>query len=887
MGSYRVFLSKINVMVFFFITAGRCIFQKYGLYKPFAGSISNNLFIHASLSFFILFSCHMKDRRLVEFLTLNQGWEFRQIDHPDSTWYPATVPGTIHTDLLKNRLIPDPFYGCNEVDLQWIGRSDWVYRTTFRVEANMLKRNHVRLVFEGLDTYAKVFVNGEKLLEANNMFRKWEVECRKYIREGENLMEIVFESAENRFIKDSLALGYPLPGGRWNLSRKAAYHFGWDWGPKFITCGIWKSVYLECHENHRPLEIQLFTEQISEKLAFISAELSVHSEINEQASLTIMDNTEGKVLVSKKLELSPQQLKYDVPFSIQNPVLWWCRGLGEPHLYELDVELRTNSGYVWKEKISYGLRTIDVVSENDENGQSLFVKLNGVPVFMKGANYIPQHSFVTEISDDDYLQIVERAVNSNMNMLRVWGGGIYEKDIFYELCSRNGILVWQDFMFACAMYPGDDAFIENVREEAVGQVKRLRNNACLAMWCGNNEADEGWHNWQWQKTHKISQEDSAKIWEAYKKIFRDLLPGIVNSYDQGRFYQSTSPMIGWGRKESLTHGSAHYWGVWWGREPFDKYLEKVPRFMSEFGFQAMPALSTIRHFQDTVYDFLFSNALKCHQKHPTGYPTIGVYLDREGLYPETLEDYIFMSQLIQAHGIGLAVEAHRRAMPYCMGSLYWQLNDCWPVTSWSGADVNGNWKALQYTIRKLYDEVLVSLIINDGNCEIYIISDKLSGTTGQLTATIVNFEGIRECFLSKEINAHANVSQMIMKKPVGEILSGKAPGSHLIEATFTTEERKIYSNSKFVTTFGSLKLENAEITKKITEVQGGFHISLTSNVFVAHVQLYLTENHVWFDDNFFHLWPGKEKVVFCRSSLYLHEIIEQLRMMSLNDVKVI
>lgn len=830
----------------------------------------------------LLISCSSKEKPLIEQALLNDGWEFCKFEGNQSDWHPASVPGTIHTDLLKNGLIPDPFYGCNEKELQWIGKTDWTYRKTFPVSKDFLSKPNIMLVFDGLDTYAEVHLNGQKILAANNMFRKWEVNCKDFLVEGENLLEINFESAENRFIKDSLALGYPLPGGRWNFARKAAYHFGWDWGPKFITAGIWKPVYLETWENHRPMEIQLFTGEINTKKADVRTELFINSNITEKATLTVTDKTTGKVVGKKKLILSPDQQKYAVVFSIKNPILWWCNGLGEPHLYELNFELKTSSGFSWSKHIPYGIRKIEVVNEDDEYGRSLFVKLNDVPVFMKGANYIPQHSFVTEVSDEDYKKVVQTAVKSNMNMLRVWGGGIYEKDIFYELCSRSGILVWQDFMFACAMYPGNPDYLENVRQEATQQIRRLRNHTSLAMWCGNNEADEGWHNWQWQKTHSIRPDDSATIWEGYKSIFHRLLPETIADNDSGRFYVSTSPMHGWGRKESLTSGSAHYWGVWWGREPFEKYLEKVPRFMSEFGFQAMPALSTIRRFQPEEDDFLFSDALKCHQKHPTGYPTIDIYLAREKLHPETLEEYIYMSQLVQAKGIGMAIEAHRRARPYCMGTLYWQLNDCWPVTSWSGMDVNGNWKALQYKVKESYKDILVSVLMQNDTSSIYLISDRLTTTDGQLQLVVRDFHGNQIWQYTREISIPANSSSQVVLFSMRYLLGGNDPEKCFLTAIFS-DGNSTYQNIQFFRNYGELILPETTLTHDIKQIEDGFEVDLSTTTFVPFVHLYLTGEHALFSNNFMHLIPGEKFIVKCKTSLNPDEFKKQIRIRDLSS----
>lgn len=824
----------------------------------------------------LLNACTLTEKKLIEKIPLPGEWRFRLAQDSSAAWHPATVPGTVHTDLLKNGLIADPFFGCNEKILQWIGQADWVYQTTFNINPKLLNNNQIRLVFEGLDTYARVSLNGNHLLETNNMFRKWEVDCKPFLQAGTNTLEVAFSSAANRFYADSLAYDYTLPGGKWVFARKAAYHFGWDWGPKFITAGIWKPVYLEAWNQHRPLEIQLQTASITQEQADISAVLSVRSEATEQASFTVTELNSNKKLFSKTLGLQKSQEVYAFDFAIQKPVLWWPNGLGEPHLYELLFELKTKSGLTWSKQIPYGIRNLEVISEKDEFGRSLFVKVNGAPVFMKGANYIPQHSFVTEISDEDYRQIIQRAVESNMNMLRVWGGGIYEKDIFYELCDRNGILVWQDFMFACAMYPGDDAFVENVRAEASDQIRRLRNHTSLALWCGNNEIDEGWHNWQWQKTHQISVEDSAKIWEGYQRVFHHALPEAIALNDPGRFYLPSSPMYGWGRKESLTHASAHYWGVWWGVQPAETYLEKVPRFMSEYGLQALPTLSTIRAFQAEDEDFLFSPSLKCHQKHPTGYENINAYLEMENLRAENLEDLIYKSQLVQAKGIGLAIEAHRRAMPYCMGTLYWQMNDCWPVTSWSGTDVFGNWKALQYRVRELFQDILVSVIDHKGRFEVHVVSDRLKNTNGQLEINVVDFQGNRTSLFSEKITALANTSRLVISEDSGHFFSGIDKEQVLVEAIFTDDNGRRYVNQKFLAAYGNLKLPAAGITKTISAVKDGYNITLKSDAFAAHVQLYLTHSHARISDNFLHLFPNEEITIFCRTDLTLEEFENQL-----------
>ena len=840
-----------------------------------------HVFLVAAL---LLCSCTSGERSLMTHQDLDDGWEFLYQRNGQQTWFSASVPGCIHTDLLEHGLIPDPFYGCNEHEVQWVGRQDWAYRKTFMVDEALLEARAIQLVFEGLDTYAAVRLNGQELFQSDNMFHPWEVDCLEHLRPGENLLEVLFSSAEERFIEDSIALGYPLPGGRWVFARKAAYHFGWDWGPTLITAGIHLPVYLRVLHSHYPRDIQLFTTYLEEEEAGIRAELHIEAAFAEEALVRVWDLSGSTVYAEESIGLLPATEQYVVDFVIRDPILWWTHDLGEPHLYELMVEIQTASGHVHREHIPYGLRTIEVVTETDTHGESFFFRLNGLPVFMKGANYIPQHSFITAVTDDDYRQLIDHALASNMNMLRVWGGGIYERDLFYGLCDRRGILVWQDFMFACAMYPGDDDFVESVRREAEYQVRRLRNHASLAMWCGNNEVDEGWHNWQWQRVHQIQAADSARIWSDYLRVFHDLLPGIVEAVDPGRHYLHTSPVHGWGHEESSREGPAHYWGVWWGMEPFEMYLEKVPRFMSEYGFQAMPAMSTIRQFQAEQEDSLFSDALRCHQKHPTGYETITEYMAREGLYPASLEEYLYMSQLVQARGVGMAIEAHRRDKPRCMGSLYWQLNDCWPVTSWSGIDVNGNWKALQYTVRQLYDDIMLSFLEQDGQIRLHVVSGLPEDRRGFLQWHLVDMDNNRFSLYENDLEVAANTSLEVITLSAEKLRVSHDLDAMMLEAVFSTEDGRVYRNRKFLEGLGRLRLPESQPEWHIRSGEDGFYIDLHSSAFTAFVHLYLAEHHAWFDDNFFHLLPGETKTVFCRSDLPYDAFSEQLRLQHMTTI---
>ena len=568
---------------------------------------------YLSVFIFLVFVAFNAEAQTIT-LPLTKGWQFSK--QGENKWYAAQVPGTIHTDLLYNKLIPDPYYRDNEKKLQWIDKENWSYKTNFTVTPSFLRKKNVELVFDGLDTYADVYLNGQLILSADNMFRQWRIDVKKILRSGNQLL-VRFYSAKNKV--DSIAqskLPSVLPDNPRVYVRKAQYHFGWDWGPTFVTCGIWKNVYLEA-----------FDEKAKEK-----------------------------------------------PFV--NP------------------------------------RKIELVQQPDSIGKTFYFKIDGKPVYMKGANYIPSEMFLPRLKKEDYRKIILAAKEANMNMLRVWGGGIYEADEFYGLCDEYGINVWQDFMFAGGMVPGDEHFFNNVREEVKYQIQRLRRHPCIVVWCGNNEVDEAWNNWGWQNQFNIHGADSVKMWNDYKRLFRDSLPAWVNEFDGTRPYTSTSPLNGWGREKSFTEGDSHYWGVWWGLQDIEVFENKTGRFVSEYGMQAMPDYSTIETFTKPQDRYLFSDVLKAHQKHPTGYQNIQSYLHRYFLDSNkvkqlSLSDYIYLTQCLQYYCLKNIIAIHRGKYPVNMGTLLWQLNDCWPVCSWSITDYSRQPKAAWYAVKEAYrDDIL-------------------------------------------------------------------------------------------------------------------------------------------------------------------------------------
>lgn len=793
-------------------------------------------------------------------VTLNTQWQFHQ--KGKEIWYPASVPGTVHTDLITNKLIPDPFFSDNEKKVQWVENEDWEYKTSFTCDKKTFSQHNIELKFEGLDTYAKVYLNGKLILEADNMFRSWIVNVKKFIKEGENSLSILFESTVKKGKAEAAKLPYTLPGDEKVFTRKAQYQYGWDWGPRLLTCGIWKPIKLITWNRLKIESVYAHTKEIKDTAAKVdlifelNCKAEGYYEIRYHISTGAGKNREQYRTQTQLIALKPGLSTTTVNVVIPHPRLWWCNGMDKrkSSLYNAAIKITHGDTLITQQAVQFGIRTIELVQDKDSIGTSFYFKLNGVPVFIKGANYIPQHSFLTSTSPDNSLQLLMMIKEANINMLRVWGGGTYGNEEFYKNCDRAGILVWQDFMFACAMYPGDKSYTDNVTQEAIEQVKNLRNHPCLALWCGNNEIDEGWHNWGWQKQYNYSKKDSIKIWNDYKKLFHEILPTAVKQNDFNTPYWPSSPSIGWGHKESLQQGDSHYWGVWWGNEPFDVYEKKVGRFMSEYGFQGMPSIETFKSFCDSVDLNLDSPAVKNHQKHSTGYETIAKYMERDYVVPKDFKKFVYVSQLLQEKGMSTAIEAHRRAKPFCMGTLFWQLNDCWPVTSWSSIDFYNRPKAFYYSLKKLYDDILISVKKEDNEYKIFIVNDKFLSLDGKLILSVCDFSG-KELFTKKtEVRIISNTSASYLSLSEEEI-KGFDNEKMYLRCRFINTDETIKRKSLYY--FVSPKNLKLPIPKPEFSYQPVIYgVKIKSDVLIKNIYLECKDNS--FTENYFDLEPGEE-----------------------------
>lgn len=669
-------------------------------------------------------------------------WNVRKKENPETI--PATVPGCIHTDLLAAGKIADPYYRDNEDHQIWIGETDWVYSRTFTVDREFLDCERVLLRCEGLDTLSTVTINSTVIGKTDNQFRMWEFDIKDHLRTGENSIEISFDSTipfitekQNKRYLNLTGVGHHRIDGS-NRIRKSQCNYGWDWGPMCVTAGIWRPIWLIGFNTARIADIHI-TQDHSQKDS-----VGLHVALNVEKSETTSLRAKVKVLHEDTLvcqtELEVQNSVAEAALTVENPELWWPNDLGNQPLYEVNVELIKENTVIDTVSKRIGLRTLALDRSKDQWGESFRFVVNGKPFFAKGANWIPADTFVTRITKERYEHLIKSAADAHINMLRVWGGGIYEDDLFYDLCDEYGICVWQDFMFACSAYPAfDDTYMHNVKHEAEDNVKRLRHHPSLTLWCGNNELE------QIASMLIGNAEDGKMTWDEYTKLFDDLLPEIVHTHDPERAYWPSSPHSPVGDRNHFnpTCGDAHCWDVWHGRQPFEWYQTSEHRFLSEFGFQSFPEPDVVSSYTDEEDRNVTSYIMERHQRSQIGNDAIIQYMLSWFKLPTSFDMLLWLSQILQGIGMKYAVEHWRRSMPRTMGTLYWQINDCWPVAGWSSIDYFGNWKALHYMARDFHAPLLISGIEDpkQGTVEVYVTSDLFQAISGVIHWILTDTDG--------------------------------------------------------------------------------------------------------------------------------------------------
>ena len=794
--------------------------------------------------------------------TLNGAWQFRQCGTEE--WWPATVPGGVHTDLLALGKIPDPFVADNELKVMWVAETDWEYRYSFTADAMLLGEAHVCLVCDGLDTIADVYLNGSYLGHAENMFRRWEWEVKDLLREGSNELHIVFGSPV-RFIAAKQAQlplqgGGDIPGGP--HLRKAPCHWGWDWGPKLPPIGVWKDIRLEGYSVR--FEDVHVRQMLGVDGASISAEVqaAVTGEGEARASILVTGPSGERFESEEELRLFVEgELYYaDLSVKIPDPQLWWPYGYGEQPLYEVKVTLKDGKKLLDQRTYSIGLRTIELCQDPDQWGKEFTFYVNGVRLFAKGADWIPTDSFPTRITRSTLEGLLKSAVDANMNMLRVWGGGYYPEDMFYDLCDRYGILVWQDFMFACGIYPADADFFENVRVEAIENVRRLRHHAALAIWCGNNEMEQGWCDWGWNKPDDPLNQ---RLKDGYDRMFHHLLPGLLEVEDPDHPYwpSSASANTPFEGANNQVQGDCHYWDVWHGRKPFNAYRTQYPRFMSEFGFQALPSLKTIATYADPADWNMTSYIMEHHQRSWVGNGLMIAQMTDTFRMPKDFPSLVYLSLILQAEGIRYGVEHWRRNRDRVSGTLIWQLNDCWPVASWASLDYFGRWKALHYAAKRFYAPLLLSVADDGKVMKVHVTSDLVKPVDVQAHWRLETLDG--KCLNSGE--------QPLRARALADTLVGSYDFSALVtpdnqrKVVFVAEmwqDGMLISQS--VTPFVAnkhLELRKPGLKGRVHVEGQTLYVDISARSLARFVELSIEGTDAVFSDNYFDVPAGKSVTV--------------------------
>ena len=809
-----------------------------------------------------------------EKISLDKGWEFSQVGKGE--WLPATVPGTVHQDLIDNDKLINPFFGMNEEKVQWVEKEDWQYRTTFILTKEQLARQAAVLNFEGLDTYAEIYLNGSLLERTDNMFVGYQIPVKDVLREGENRLQVYFHSPIKIGLPQWETDGFEYPADNDHsktrvsiYSRKAPYSYGWDWGIRLATSGIWRPVTLELYDAASIEDYFVHQESVTKELAKVNNILEVKSvaQAPQQAEVVLAYSYKdgAKVTEQKNVTLQPGCNKVSMPIEIANPHLWMPNGWGEAALYDFEMTVKVDGKTVASEKKRVGLRTIKVVMEDDKDGKSFYFMVNGEPVFAKGSNLIPDDALLPNVTKERYYQLVKDAKDANHNMIRVWGGGIYEDDRFYDAADEMGSFIWQDFIFACTTYPSDPTFLRRVAEEAEYNIKRLRSHACLAMWCGNNEIYEGMRYWGWDKKYT-----NPAIWEemkeGYNKLFHQLLPSIVKEFDADRFYMHGSPFeANWGRPHSWKIADSHNWGTWYGQKPFESLDTELPRFMSEYGFQAFPEMKTIATFAEPKDYALESDVMNAHQKASIGNAlikkTMALYYD----VPEDFEELVYKGLVLQGFGIRHGIEAHRRNRPYCMGSLYWQLNDSWPVVSWSSIDYYGNWKAMHYQSQRAFAPVLLNAFKEGDDLCIYTLSDELKEhKNATLQLKVMDFNGK---ILSKKVvkgEVPANASAVFHQEAYAGLATN--PTNTLLLMTLKDQKGKVLSEEIYYFNYPKdQELPVAKISYKVKQMDGKCEVTLSAKQLARDIFIEIPYQGARFTDNFFDLLPGQTKKIVITS----------------------
>lgn len=783
--------------------------------------------------------------------TLNGTWQL-SAGHRSLESVDMQIPGTVLSGLLAAGKIKDPFFRTNEDATRALFWKDYVFTRTFDVDEELLAQQHIVLVCEGLDTLAEISINGTFLAKTDNMHRTWKFQAKKLLHPGKNEIQIVFRSVL-RFIED-----YPyeahkkinyIPCGSMKgnqLLRKAHSMFGWDWGPQTIDAGIFRDIYLQGYSHARIEDIRIHQQHAKNVSVQTSITLS-ESVPGQKLCVELSEDGADKPLQTKLCKTNADGVAA-VDFVIENPKLWWPNDYGDQPLYIVRTTLLDEDG-TSLESITrrIGLRTLTISQEKDEWGNEFAFCVNGVKIFTRGGNYIPDDCLYTRITEKKLDYILESCRRAHFNCVRVWGGGYYPSDAFYDLCDEKGLIVWQDLMYACNAYDVTDAFAENCRQETYDNVRRLRHHASLGLWCGNNEIESAWDHWgDFQKETPYLRAD-------YIRLFEEVLPKAVQEADGETFYWHSSPSSGgcFDNPDDANRGDTHYWDVWHGQKPFTDYRKYFFRFCSEFGFQSFPCAKTVNSFTLEDDRNIFSRVMESHQKNDAANGKMLYYLSENLRYPKDLTHLLYASQVLQGMAIKYGVDHWRRNRGRCMGTLYWQINDDWPAPSWSSIDYFGRWKALHYMAQKFYAPHAVSMTLEDHRCHVYFSNESFETTEYSLTLSIRDLSGnVLETYETKG-NSPAFSA---IETAVVDICSWEDQKDDVfLEAVIHTKDQKVLKDVETLVPYKYLNLKNPVISTEAEETNDAFILHISSDCFAPFVALDFDDADVIFSDNFFHL----------------------------------
>jgi beta-mannosidase len=792
----------------------------------------------------------------------NAQWHLREVGESD--WVPVSLPGEVHVALMQAGKIPDPFAADNELRVQWVAERDWEFKGLIEVPESLLQEEQVWLYFDGLDTLASVALNDVNLGKTDNAFRSYAWEVKSRLHAGENTIRIVFASPvkfteERQKEKPLISVSQSIPGGP--HLRKAPCQWGWDWGPKLPPIGIWKDARLEAYSSAKLDSVHLHQEHQYNNAVVVSVDAQVVQFADEplQLCLTLKD-PDGETFTNSCKVLNGSA---KATIEISEPILWWPNGYGQQALYEAKVTLRRVDETVLDSRdYRLGLRTLELRQEKDEYGESFTFVINGVPIFAKGSNWIPADSFPTRITRERLDQLLGDAARAQQNMIRVWGGGFYESEDFYDICDQYGILVWQDFIFACSIYPLDDPeFVENIHQEVIDNVRRIRHRTSLALWCGNNEMDWGWEMWGWKR------EDMRKYLEAYKTFFYKTLPGWVDELDSDTPYWFSSPTSGtpFENANSNESGDAHYWEVWHGAKPFSSYREQFPRFMSEFGFQSLPPLKTIQTYAGEDHWNLTDYMIEHHQRSDFASALFMGQMAQHYMMPVDFPSLVYLTMVLQAEGIRYGVEHWRRNMHRVSGTLYWQLNDCWPVASWSSVDYFGRWKALHYMCKRFYAPVLLSIEDDEAHAvmKVHISNDLKEEWAGKIAWRLMRLDG--EVLESGDIPVTAeSLSSALVVEQDFSRLTPEERREKVFVAQLVRDGEVLATQLGMFVRNKHLQLVDPQLKAYLRQDgDDTVQIEVEAGYLARFVELSLDDGDVIFSDNYFNVLPGETVRITC------------------------